>query len=197
MRRRLMLAVLAALVLQGLLVGPASAKPDPPGNNGTWKVDGLPFDGAWGVPDHPNNEPHVGCWFQLDFYGYDEGALNATATLELHPPTLPPGASVPWTRTAFIGEDAAGGGTDLDGSIWYTTEGNNQWDDSDGVRNWLVNENGMTLADMHPIQGFHVKLTVHAEGSQGADTKHKVFWIRCHDGVFPPGEGEDGGEGGE
>jgi hypothetical protein len=26
-------------------------------------------------------------------------------------------------------------------------------------------------------QGFHVKLTVHAEGSQGADTKHKVFWV--------------------
>ena len=26
-------------------------------------------------------------------------------------------------------------------------------------------------------QGFHVKLTINAEGSQGADTKHKVFWV--------------------
>ena len=33
----------------------------PPGNNGTIKVDALPFD------DHPNNEPHVSCGFQLDF----------------------------------------------------------------------------------------------------------------------------------
>src|SRR5215212_6100053 len=26
----------------------------------------------------------------------------------------------------------------------------------------------------HPNQGFHVKLTINAEGSQGADTKHKL-----------------------
>jgi hypothetical protein len=30
----------------------------------------------------------------------------------------------------------------------------------------------------HPQQGFHVKLTIHADGSQGADTKHKVFWVQ-------------------
>jgi hypothetical protein len=29
----------------------------------------------------------------------------------------------------------------------------------------------------HPNQGFHVKLTINAEGSQGADVKHKVFWV--------------------
>jgi hypothetical protein len=28
------------------------------------KVDGTSFD------DLPNNEPHVGCVFQVDFYGY-------------------------------------------------------------------------------------------------------------------------------
>ena len=27
------------------------------------------------------------------------------------------------------------------------------------------------------MQGFHVKLTINAEGSQGADVKHKVFWV--------------------
>ncbi|MGH2658951.1 MAG: hypothetical protein ACRDHS_04615, partial [Actinomycetota bacterium] len=31
----------------------------------------------------------------------------------------------------------------------------------------------------HPNQGFHVKLTVEAEGSIGADAKHKVFWVTC------------------
>ena len=49
----------------------ASAGPNPPGNNGTIKIDDVPFD------DHPNNEPHVGCVFQVDFYGYDEGDLDA------------------------------------------------------------------------------------------------------------------------
>jgi LPXTG-motif cell wall-anchored protein len=29
----------------------------------------------------------------------------------------------------------------------------------------------------HPQQGWHVKLTVNADGSQGADVKHKVFWV--------------------
>ena len=29
----------------------------------------------------------------------------------------------------------------------------------------------------HRVQGVHVKLTINAEGSQGADTKHKVFWV--------------------
>jgi hypothetical protein len=59
-----------------------SAAPNPPGNNGTIKVDDVPFD------DDPNNEPHVDCQFQVDFYGYDEGDLNATVTFEAHPPTL-------------------------------------------------------------------------------------------------------------
>src|SRR5690606_18956235 len=29
----------------------------------------------------------------------------------------------------------------------------------------------------HPQQSWHVRLTVHAEGSQGADVKHKTFWV--------------------
>lgn len=51
------------------VLGDAPASPNPPGNNGTIKVDDLPFD------DHPDNEPHVGCTFQADFYGFDEGDL--------------------------------------------------------------------------------------------------------------------------
>ena len=33
------------------------------------------------------------------------------------------------------------------------------------------------LGEPHPIQGYHVKLTVNAPGSIGADTKYKVFWV--------------------
>ncbi len=51
---------------------PAAA--NPPGNNGTIKIDGVPFD------DHPDNQPHVGCIFQVDFYGFD-----ASRTYSLSP----------------------------------------------------------------------------------------------------------------
>ena len=65
------------------------------------------------------------------------------------------------TDEVFIGEDPAGGGTDLDASETYDLTA------------------ALAGFEPHPIQGFHVKLTVNAEGSQGADVKHKVFWVTC------------------
>src|SRR5512132_3688304 len=156
-RRLVVVATLAALATAMVLAGAGGASAaNPPGNNGTVKIDDTPFD------DLPNNEPHVGCVFQVDFYGYDEGDLNATVTFEAQPPTQREGDDqVLLTDTVFIGEDDnSGGGSEagLDASETYT-----------------LAFPGITP---HPVQGFHVKLTVHAEGSQGADTKYKVFWVR-------------------
>ena len=86
LRRTKLLRITVATILAGsmaLLANLASAAPNPPGNNGTIKIDDAPFD------DAPNNEPHVGCTFEVDFYGYDEGDLNAEVTFESHPPTGP------------------------------------------------------------------------------------------------------------
>lgn len=158
-RRLLALSIVAMMVFGiGWLASPASA--DPPGNNGTVKIDGVAFD------DHPNNEPHVGCVFQVDFYGYDEGDLFADVTFTVHPPTGQ--SAVLLTDEVFIGEDSnAGGGSEagLDASVEYDL--------------------GAALAGYapHPQQGWHVKLTVNAEGSIGADVKHKVFWVS---GCEPP-----------
>ena len=146
------IVLLAATAVVLAAAGLASAGPNPPGNNGTVKIDDVPFD------DAPDNEPHVGCIFQVDFYGYDEGDLNATVTFEAHPPTGP--VQVLLTDTVFIGEDDnSGGGSQagLDASQTYTLD--------------------FTGIEPHPVQGFHVKLTINAEGSQGADVKHKVFWV--------------------
>ena len=146
----------AGVLVAAAAAAPAGAAGDPAGNNGTVKVDDVPFD------THPNNEPHVGCTFQVDFYGFDAGDLSATVTFEAVPPTAgadgPPG-TVLVTDTVAIGEDAAGGGTDLDAEKAYDLTA--------------------ALAGIapHPQQGWHVRLTVNAEGSQGADTKHKVFWV--------------------
>jgi hypothetical protein len=141
---------------------PAGATPNPPGNNGTVKIDGVEFD------IHPDNEPHVGCVFQVDFYGYDFGQLFADVTFTVHPPTGSP--AVLLTDVVFIGEDDnAGGGSvaGLDAEVEY-----------DLGPALLVGGYAQ-----HPQQGWHVKLTVNADGSQGADVKHKVFWV---DGCIPP-----------
>jgi len=130
----------------------ALAGPNPPGNNGTIKVDAEAFD------DASNNQPHVDCRFQIDFYGFDEGDLDATVTFESHPPTGP--VTTLLTDSVFIGgDDNFGGGSErgLDASETYT-----------------LAFAGLTP---HEKQGFHVRLTIEAEGAQGADTRHKTFWV--------------------
>jgi hypothetical protein len=148
---RVLAAASCGAGLLAMMAGPAAAQQDPPGNNGTVKIDGVDFD------DHPNNEPHVGCVFQVDFYGFDAGDLNATVRFQAWPPTG--NQETLLTDEVPIGQDAAGGGTDLDASATY--------DLTDELAGFTP----------HPEQGWHVRLTVHAEGSQGADTKHKVFWV--------------------
>ena len=160
MSRKLLAPAGVGLLTLGVVVtlaaGTASAAPgNPPGNNGTVKIDDTPFD------DHPNNEPHVGCIFQVDFYGFDAGDLDADVTFEAWPPTLRDSDSqVLLTDTVPIGEDDnSGGGSEagLDASETYTLD--------------------LAGITPHPQQGVHVKLTINAEGSQGADVKHKVFWV--------------------
>lgn len=146
----------AAAVLAGLLgvfLFASTALADPPGNNGTVKIEGVDLDSI------PDNNPHQGCIFTIEFRGYDEGAdFNATYSLDAQPPS---GKDINVTSgSVFIGEDAAGGANDLDATV-------------------VINLNDFPLNDLfeHPQQGFHLKLTVHADGSKGADTKHKVFWV--------------------
>ena len=149
---------LAVVGLGGSVTAAAAGKPaghNPPGNNGTVKIDAVAFD------DAPDNQPHVGCRFQVDFYGYDKGDLTAAVTFTAQPPTLPAGSDrVLLTDSVFIGEDDASGGGSQAGL--------------DASRTYTLNLAGITP---HPKQGVHVKLTVNAEGSQGADVKHKVFWV--------------------
>jgi hypothetical protein len=156
--RKVLVAVAAAVcgAVVGSLLSAAgsSAGPNPPGNNGTVKIDGEEFD------THPDNEPHVGCVFEVDFYGFDEGDLNADVTFDVWPPTGPMATIL--EDTVFIGEDDnSGGGSEagLDAERLY---------DLSGL---------LDAFEQHPQQGWHIKLTIHADGSQGADTKHKVFWV--------------------
>lgn len=157
-RRRAVLAVVAMTTAAIWLVGGPVASADPSGNNGTVKVGGEELSG---------NDPHVGCAFTVDFFGYDEGDLDADVVLDAHAPTA--GGTIA-TTTVFIGEDPAGGANDLDASAPFDLTG--------------------VFTDPPDAQGYHVRLTVHADGSQGADVKHKTFWVDCAPGE---GGGEEGG----
>lgn len=150
MIRKLLYVVAIVLIAMGTF-SILSAGAEPPGNNGTVKVDGAEFD------SHPDNEPHVGCTFQIDWYGFDANVVSSVE-FDAQPPT---GTRVLLTDTVILdGDDNAGGGSEagLDGSATYTLS--------------------FTSADfLQPNQGYHVMLTIDTTGSIGADVKHKVFWV--------------------
>ena len=135
-------------------------KSDPPGNNGTVKI--APVGEDDGTPD---NNPHPGCTFQIEWYGFDEGAdIWSTVHFQMQAPTSDVGLSGTEPERVFVGEDpATGAGTETghDATQVYTLA---------------------FAGEPHPQQGYHVKLTVHTPYSKGADTKHKVFWVEpCED----------------
>lgn len=139
----------------------ATGNSDPGGNNGTVKiVEEGDFDSI------PNNHPHVGCAFTVEWYGFDEGSnIISTVTFEMQAPTQGVGLTVDGPPTVFVGGDnASGAGTPsgLDGRQKYTLS---------------------FAGPPHPIQGFHLKLTIETPGSQGNDKKYKVFWV---EGCEPP-----------
>jgi hypothetical protein len=164
MRTKLFRSVLAAvaggslLALAALVAAPAQGQEGPPGNNGSVKINGEDFDGI------PNNQPHVGCQFLVEFYNYDTGDLHAEVTFEGVAPTH---GGVLLTDTVFIG-----GGADPD----------------TGLSALASYDLSAALAGIEPHsqQGHHVRLTVNAEGSIGADVKHKVFWVECEAPPPPP-----------
>lgn len=161
--RKLLVALVMGVLSMSWMSAVAYA--DPPGNNGTVKIQEH-----GDIDSIPDNDPHVGCQFQIEFRGFDEGDLNATWALSAQPPS---GTFVFVTGgDVFIGGDAAGGAPDLDAVV-------------------VVNLLDSDLAALieHPQQGFHLKLEVHAEGSIGNDTKFKVFWVEgCPSGsaLQPP-----------
>jgi LPXTG-motif cell wall-anchored protein len=160
-----------ALLGFGALAPTANAQDAPAGNNGTIKVDGVDFD------THPNNEPHPGCIFQIDFYGFD-ALTDVTMVFDAQPPTG--GFEEIYTESGTLDDDDnSGGGSEagLDGQ--FTID--------------LSDE--LASSEPHPNQGYHVKLTITADDHDetGAQSKHKVFWVDgCGDTGGTTGGNTDG-----
>jgi len=155
---RVLLAGAAAALAAGMVPAVGAVAAAPAGNNGTVKIDGVAFD------IHPDNEPHVGCRFDVDWYGFDDGAVS-NVEFALQPPT---GWDVLLTDSVPLNQgdntDNEGGGSEAG---WDATRPYNLGP--------AIAASGVTP---HPKQGYHVKLTINTSPTAiGADVKHKVFWV--------------------
>lgn len=151
MKRRLLVAMSATLVIvMGFALGPVSAA-----NPGTVKIDGVPFDLV------PDNQPHPGCLFRLQFFGFPEGT-DVLYKFSVHPPTSNtngPGTLI--EPPGIVPEDLPAPG------LKKLNLNTGPIDLSEGLENAGV--------AAHPKQGFHVKLAVKTPGGY----KYKVFWVEC------------------
>jgi hypothetical protein len=155
-------AAASAAALTALLIGGATgAATAAPGTNGTVKV--APHGDIDAIPD---NTPHVGCTFQLEWYGFDAG-VTSTVSFTEQAPTTGVGLAVDGPGTVTLDDDPGNGaGNDgFDGSAVYTLS--------------------FTGAP-HPQQGYHVDLTINTPESNGSDVKHKVFWVEGCAPAAPP-----------
>jgi LPXTG-motif cell wall-anchored protein len=147
---------------------------DPKGANGTVKIDGVPLDN--GV----DNEPHVGCEFAVNFFGFDKGE-RANIVFTLHKPSGKGPELL--RRNDVLGSDDPAGGAKPDQDKTFT---------------FSASDLGLS-APPEDKQGYHVKLTVELPGTPGGG-KHKVFWLKpcapSESPSTPPGGGENGGGGG-
>jgi LPXTG-motif cell wall-anchored protein len=142
---------------------------NPPGDNGTVKIDGTPFE------DSVDNQPHVGCEFEVEFFNFDEGD-TADITLAAQPPSGQ-FQTVKFLDNYVISDDPASGAEN----------------DHDAVIRFSADDLALAGISPHEEQGYHVKLTVDLTDGKGK-AKHKVFWLQpCAASPSPspsvPGDG--------
>lgn len=144
------------VVAQGALLASAasSANAQAPGNNGTVKIENVDVDST---DDENNaNRPHVACPFAVRWYGYDEGTRAFAMSFEAQMPS--------GTGTVAV----------LSGPTAGAFGGGGSGDQLDHEEVYELDTTGLTEQEN---QGFHIKLTVTTDGSQGNDTKSKAFWM--------------------
>src|SRR4051794_37534773 len=156
-----LLMALAAVVMVFLGfsgAGQAGAVPlaDPSGNIGTVKIDGTPFEQF-----PPNNEPHVGCSLEINFYQFDRSG-PAHYRFDVQAPTNDTPDKLLLENDVTLVNTAPSPGMDFNGT-------SGQID----LTQALINSGVSPQLN----QGFHIKLTVTTPSPNGADTKFKVFWV--------------------
>ena len=155
-------ALTASILLVSLGMVTQAGTSTAEGNNGTVKIDGWTLDHGAGGGAPNSNEPHVDCSFDVEWYNYD-AQVASTVTFEMQAPSQDVGLSGTDPAEVLLDDDDASG-ADAEGL--------------DAVQPYTLAFDG----EPHPEHGYHVKLTVSTPGSNGADVKHKVFWVEgCED----------------
>jgi hypothetical protein len=166
------LTVAAGMLLAVAGMATAPAKADPKGNNGTVKLDGLDLNdgpGHTGKPNDPDetdpdNDPHVTCGFQLEFFNFDLGQ-KADITFTAHPPTGSNGILLSQSQVVISDDGTGGANNDPDAVFDY-----------DVTTDFDVSQ----FTSVHPIHGWHIKLDLTLYSADGKKVpggqKHKVFW---------------------
>jgi hypothetical protein len=128
------------------------------GNSGSIKVNPVGYqDGT----QPPRNHPHVGCVFDVNFYGFYGSVEDVT----------------------FAVQPPSGHGITLEVEPTSTTS----YDDTPPGGNTLVMTQRYDLTDAlagadveeHHTQGYHVKVTSVGDREGSGNRKHKVFWVSC------------------
>ncbi|MGC5017612.1 hypothetical protein [Micromonospora sp. DT47] len=143
----------AAPAWAGAALTPA-APHNPAGDNGTVKIDGKSFE------DKVDNQPHVTCDFELEFFNFDTYQA-ADITLTAQPPSGN-GKVVWYLKNKVISTDDAGGAEN----------------DHDEVIRLSSADLDLAGLEAHPKQGYHLKLDVDLTDGRSSDAKHKVFWLQ-------------------
>ena len=122
---------------------------NPKGNNGTVKIHSVGQDATVDGIDHPNNQPHIMCPFDIVFENFDD-PQTVTATLTAQPPSGH-GQQV-FSQTITLTGSGQGAANNFGGVIHVTS----------------LDLSGLFR---QPQQGYHLKLNVAA-----LPFKFKVFW---------------------
>ena len=154
-RRSLLVLPMLLGVALSAMAGPVGAA-NPPGNNGTVKVD------AQNVDTMPDNQPQGDCEIRIDFYGFDSSE-SRVVTFTLIAPTVDIDVTLPEQLVNLGLSDNSGGGS----AGGFDTS--SQVFDLNNLLYPYMGADG---------QGkVHLKLTVHAPGAVNEDTKYKTFWV--------------------
>lgn len=165
------LATAGALVMStGLVLMSAPAATATNGNDGTVKIGGQQALEE-GASDNPDNEPFVDCNLLIQWYNYslpdntEDSDVDARVDFQLWEPTV--------SGRAFT--------VDPDDDVSFSTFSDSQ--DPDSAQLYQLQISGPPMKAPGDKHGYHVKVTVDTEYSQGSQVKHKVFWYKpCRPG---------------
>jgi LPXTG-motif cell wall-anchored protein len=163
----------AASVMTAPGAGAQNHDPGPPGNNGTVKLDGLDLDDGPGHTNGPNdpgemepdNDPHLTCGLQLEFFNFDAGQL-ADIVFTAKAPTGTNGVLLEQQDVEISDDGTGGANNDPDAVLDYDV---------------LTDFDTTQFTDAHDVHGWHVNLDLTLYNADGTPVpggqKHKTFWV--------------------